>query len=67
MDMHGLPPGMAPQTDVHLVCLGEGLDDLRHPLEEGTEFLGFGRCEVPAFLRSRLLAAPALLGLREHA
>ena len=47
MEMHGLPSGMAPQTDVHLVCLGECLDDLRHSLEEGTEFLGLCRAEVP--------------------
>lgn len=47
MEIHGLPLGMAPQTDVYLVCLGKCLDNLRHPLEEGTEFLGLCWGEAP--------------------
>jgi hypothetical protein len=38
---------MRPQTNVHLICLGERLDDLRYPLEEGAEFLGFCWGEIP--------------------
>jgi len=43
MNVRRLPSCVGPQAHVHLVCAGDGLDGLRHALQEGTHFLSF-RC-----------------------
>ena len=47
VDMRRLPPGVRPQTDVDLVCLGEDLDSLGDSVEERTKVLTLRLGEVP--------------------